>query len=67
MLSDWNLPGISGLELCRVLKPQKPIMPILMITGRDDTDSIRLARGARIDGYVVEPISPIELASGRGR
>ena len=61
VLSDWNLPGVSGLELCRVLKAQKPIMPILMITGRDDADSVRLARGAGIDGYIVKPVMPREL------
>jgi len=61
VLSDWNLPSISGLELCRVLKAQKPIMPILMITGRDDADSVRLARATGIDGYVVKPVSPTEL------
>ena len=61
VLSDWNLPGISGFELCRVLKSQKPVMPILMITGRIDAESIRLARAAGIDGYVVKPVGPSEL------
>lgn len=61
VLSDWNLPGISGFDLCRALKAQKPIMPILMITGRDDISSVRLAQGAGIDGYLVKPVSPTEL------
>jgi DNA-binding response OmpR family regulator len=61
VLSDWNMPGISGLDLCRALKAQKPIMPILMITGRDDISSVRLAQGAGIDGYLVKPVSPTEL------
>lgn len=61
VLSDWNLPGMSGLELCRALKFQKPIIPILMITGRDDASSVRQARGAGIDGYIVKPVMPSAL------
>ena len=61
VLSDWNLPGISGLELCRALKFQRPIVPILMITGRDDADSVRKAHGAGIDGYIIKPVMPREL------
>ena len=61
VLCDWNLPHISGLEFSRLLKSQKPIMPIVMITGRGDADSVGLARGAGIDGYIVKPVTPREL------
>lgn len=61
ILCDWNLPHISGLEFSRVLKSQKPIMPIVMITGRGDAGSVGIARGAGIDGYIVKPVTPREL------
>jgi two-component system, chemotaxis family, chemotaxis protein CheY len=62
ILSDWNMPGVSGFDFSRMLKSQKPIMPVLMITGRDDPQSIRLALKAGIDGYIVKPVTAEELA-----
>lgn len=61
VISDWNMPGISGIELLQKLKSAKPIMPVLMITGRDDLQSIKAAQAAKIDGYLVKPISSQEL------
>lgn len=61
VICDWNMPGISGIDLLRKLKSVKPIMPVLMITGRSDVASIKAAQSAGIDGYLVKPISPKEL------
>lgn len=61
ILCDCDLPGMSGLEFCRQLKAARPIMPVLMMTGRDDIDSIRAARDAGLDGYLLKPIGAREL------
>jgi two-component system, chemotaxis family, chemotaxis protein CheY len=61
VLCDWNMPGMSGIEFCRKLKVAKPALPIVMLTARADPDSMKKAREAGIDSYLVKPVSPAEL------
>jgi two-component system phosphate regulon response regulator PhoB len=60
---DWMLPGISGIEVCRILrsKPETRDIPIIMLTARgEENERVRgLATGA--DDYVVKPFSVPEL------
>ncbi len=63
ILLDWMLPGISGIEVCRLLrtKPDTRDIPIIMLTARgEEAERVRgLATGA--DDYVVKPFSVPEL------
>ncbi len=63
ILLDWMLPGISGIEICRVLrsKPETRDIPIIMLTARsEEAERVRgLATGA--DDYMVKPFSVPEL------
>jgi two-component system, OmpR family, phosphate regulon response regulator PhoB len=60
---DWMLPGMSGIELCRMVraKPETAALPIIMLTARsEEVERIRgLATGA--DDYMVKPFSVPEL------
>jgi len=60
---DVMLPGISGLEVCRLLRAEKTTatLPIIMVTARaEETDRIMgLEIGA--DDYISKPFSPNEL------
>src|SRR5262249_20233185 len=58
---DWNLPGISGLDLVRRLRQQTRQLPILIVTGRDRlTDKVTgLDSGA--DDYLVKPFQMPEF------
>ena len=60
---DVMLPGISGLEVCRLLRADKTTatLPIIMVTARaEETDRIMgLEIGA--DDYISKPFSPNEL------
>jgi len=57
---DLMLPGVDGLEVCRLLKkePRTGHVPILMLTARgEEADVVRgLEQGA--DDYVTKPFSP---------
>lgn len=62
---DLMLPGLSGLEVCRVLRGDKTTesLPIIMVTARaEETDRIvGLDIGA--DDYLAKPFSPNELVA----
>jgi two-component system alkaline phosphatase synthesis response regulator PhoP len=63
LLLDLMLPGMPGLEICRVLRSNKETasMPILIVTakGTEVDKVLGLEMGA--DDYVVKPFSPREL------
>ncbi|CAN5429027.1 phosphate regulon transcriptional regulator PhoB [soil metagenome] len=63
MVLDWMLPGISGIEVCRLLRsrPETRDIPVIMLTARgEETERVRgLATGA--DDYIVKPFSVPEL------
>ena len=63
VILDWMLPGVSGIEVCRMLRarPETSELPIIMLTARgEEAERVRgLATGA--DDYVVKPFSVKEL------
>jgi phosphate regulon transcriptional regulator PhoB len=63
IILDLMLPGIHGMELCRILRnnPKTAHIPIIMLTARgEESDKIRgLETGA--DDYMTKPFSPKEL------
>lgn len=65
VILDLMLPGLSGLEVCRILRSKDPTMnlPVLMLTARaTEVDKILgLEMGA--DDYVTKPFSPRELVA----
>jgi two-component system, chemotaxis family, chemotaxis protein CheY len=63
VLCDWNMPGLSGIDLLQKVKSAKPTLPLLMLTGRADVASIKTALHKGIDGYLVKPVRPQELIS----
>ena len=63
VLLDLMLPGIDGLELCRILKSDALTrsIPIIMVTAKGEESDIVLGLGLGADDYVTKPCSPKEL------
>jgi two-component system alkaline phosphatase synthesis response regulator PhoP len=64
-LLDIMLPGISGLEVCRILRadPATAGLPIIMVTARaEETDRI-IGLDIGADDYVSKPFGPNELVA----
>ncbi|KAF0144429.1 MAG: DNA-binding response regulator [Nitrospirae bacterium] len=65
VILDLMLPGIQGMELCRILRndPKTKHLPIIMLTAKgEDVDKILgLEMGA--DDYIAKPFSPRELVA----
>ena len=62
---DWMLPGLSGIEVCRLIRARAETqkLPIIMLTARgEEAERVRgLATGA--DDYIVKPFSVPEVVA----
>ena len=56
ILSDINMPGMSGLELLPKAKAVRPDVPVIMITAYGDTDTKRKAMESGADALLTKPI-----------
>jgi two-component system, chemotaxis family, chemotaxis protein CheY len=61
IISDWTMPGMTGIELFDRVHALKPHMPFLLLTGRADAESMIAAKRAGVPAYIVKPISPDDL------
>lgn len=58
VILDLMLPGIDGLQLCRLLRQESQSLPILMLTARDDSHDQVLGLEMGADDYVTKPCEP---------
>ena len=56
LVSDINMPGMSGLDLIPEVKVRPPDLPVFMISDYGDAERVKtaLARGA--DGFLTKPV-----------
>lgn len=59
---DLMLPGINGLEICRILREESDV-PIIMLTALTTDDDRLTGLDLGADDYVTKPFSPRELAA----
>jgi len=62
VISDWNMPEMTGLQLLKAVRSKWPSMPFIMLTGKASPDFVVQARENGVDAYVVKPFSPAQLA-----
>ena len=60
VLLDLMLPGLDGIEVCRILR-QEMSMPILILTARDDEIDRVIGLEIGADDYITKPFSMREL------
>jgi len=63
ILLDVNLPGMTGFDVCAVLKTQESTstIPIIMLTAQADVESRIKGLKSGADDYLAKPFSPREL------
>jgi DNA-binding response OmpR family regulator len=61
IILDLMLPGISGLEICRIVRDQKITTPILILTAKDTVDDRITGLNSGADDYLIKPFSFDEL------
>jgi CheY-like chemotaxis protein len=63
ILSDINMPGMSGLELLPKAKAARPDVPIIMITAYGDAETKRKALENGAEALLTKPIDFVALRS----
>ena len=61
ILSDINMPGMSGLELLPKAKAARPDVPVIMITAYGDAETKRKALENGADALFTKPIDFVSL------
>jgi phosphoserine phosphatase RsbU/P len=63
VISDWMMPGISGIDLCRKIREAKfeRYVYLLLCTAKDRREDIVAGLDAGADDFLIKPIDPDEL------
>jgi CheY-like chemotaxis protein len=56
ILSDINMPGMSGLEMLPKVRAERPDVPVIMITAYGDAETRRKAIERGAEGLLTKPI-----------
>jgi two-component system response regulator HydG len=61
VVSDLNMPGMSGLELCRRAHATRPNLPVVLVTAFGSTETAVAALRAGVYDFITKPIQMPEL------
>ena len=61
ILLDWMLPGFSGIEICRSIRKENKIVPIIFLTAKDTVDDTVFALETGANDYLKKPFAFEEL------
>ncbi len=63
VVTDWNMPNMTGLELLRAIRAEAALkqLPVLMVTAENNRDQIISAAQSGVSGYIVKPFTAITL------
>ncbi|SOB57083.1 chemotaxis regulator transmitting signal to flagellar motor component [Pseudodesulfovibrio profundus] len=63
IVSDWNMPTMSGIELLRKVRASEEYadIPFLMVTAEAQQENIIEAVQAKVSNYIVKPFTPETL------
>jgi two-component system chemotaxis response regulator CheY len=63
LITDWNMPGMPGLELLKQVRADAQLakLPVLMLTAEAKREQIVEAVQAGVNGYVIKPFTATTL------
>jgi two-component system chemotaxis response regulator CheY len=63
VISDWNMPNMTGIDLLRNIRADEQLngLPVLMVTAEAKKENIIAAAQAGASGYVVKPFTAVTL------
>ncbi|MBX9686892.1 MAG: response regulator transcription factor [Candidatus Obscuribacterales bacterium] len=63
LILDWELPGVSGVEICKSYRANGGNKPVLILTGRDGINDKIFGLDTGADDYLTKPFDFRELSS----
>jgi DNA-binding response OmpR family regulator len=63
VILDWELPGLSGPEVCKQFRDGGGRTPILMLTGKKEIEDKTTGLDAGADDYLTKPFHMLELSA----
>jgi two-component system chemotaxis response regulator CheY len=63
LVTDWNMPGMTGIDLLKEVRAEERLssMPVLMVTAEQKREQIVEAANAGVNGYIVKPFTAVTL------
>jgi two-component system chemotaxis response regulator CheY len=63
VVTDWNMPNMTGIDLLRAIRAEASLkgLPVLMVTAENNRDQIIAAAQAGVNGYIVKPFNAVTL------
>jgi CheY-like chemotaxis protein len=60
VLCDWEMPGLSGIDLLIWVRSTSPLekLPFVMVTGTTEKESVVECINAGVTDYIVKPFTP---------
>ena len=58
VISDWNMPVISGIELLEIIRKSRTTtnLPFMLVTAEDERTQVMRALKSRVNDYLIKPI-----------
>lgn len=61
ILLDWMMPGVSGIEICRSIRKENKVIPVIFLTAKDTVDDTVFGLEAGANDYLKKPFAFEEL------
>jgi len=63
VISDWNMPLMTGIDLLRKIRADQRVhaTPVLLVTAENKRENIIMAAQAGVNGYIVKPFTAVTL------
>ncbi len=69
VVTDWNMPGVTGIELLKMIRADEKTktVPVLMVTAESKREQIIEAAQAGVNGYIIKPFTAETLKEKLGK
>ncbi|KAF1685637.1 chemotaxis protein CheY [Pseudoxanthomonas broegbernensis] len=69
VITDWNMPGMTGIELLRTIRADDKLktLPVLMVTAEAKREQIIEAAQSGVNGYIIKPFTAQTLEEKLGK
>ena len=69
IVTDWNMPGMTGIELLKAVRADDKLktLPVLMVTAEAKREQIIEAAQSGVNGYIIKPFTAQTLEEKLGK